>query len=193
MSMITGLKNLHVAFLDDAQDIASGATTYTDLTAINGVNSIKVDVQSDSATFYGDNGAVETDTTVSQANVSFTVPDISADLLAKMLGLAIDANGGISDVGGSAPYVALGYERTYTNNRKKFVWLYKGKLRFPSEDAKTKTDKVDLQSVTIEGTFIRRRSDSRLNYFADTASKTYKAELGANWFALDTINRTVTP
>lgn len=189
MSMKLGLKNLHIAFLDDSADTAT-ATTYTDLQNIINVNAINVDATTAEAKYYADNGAKESDIVVTEMKVDITVADISPDLLAKILGMTIDANGGMQEVGNTAPYIALGFEQTFnTAGRSKFVWLYKGKLGFPKEEAKSQTDKIDYQDVKLSGTFIRRRSDNGLIYTADTTAKNYKSTLGDNWFTLGTINK----
>lgn len=45
-----------------------------------------------------------------------------------------------------APYLAIGYQRTKSNKKNRYVWLHKVKFEEISEESKTKEDKPAFQT-----------------------------------------------
>lgn len=91
-----------------------------------------------------------------ETKVNLTVTGLPLAMLAKITGRAFDATTGrMYDNGGSAPYVALSFRSKKTNGSYRYVQFLKGVFSMPKEDAKTKADKSEAQTVQLVYTAIR--------------------------------------
>lgn len=172
----TGLKNIHVALLDE-----TGSTvTYDAPRKIAEAITANVTPNVESAVLYGDDRAVETEETLADIDVEINITDLSPEDYAFLLGATVDANGGVTDsINNVAPYVALGFEIPLTKGGKRMYWYYKGKFQIPSSEHSTKQGSTEFQTPTLSAKFLARE-DGKWRYRLD-ANTTNKAIADA-WF-----------
>ena len=85
--------------------------------------------------------------------------------------------------GGNEPAkLAIAFALTLDNGAKELWWLYKGQFAEPSVTGKTDADKIDYQTPTIEGTFIRRVYDDALAAVVETGVTGVGATVETEWF-----------
>jgi phi13 family phage major tail protein len=189
-----GLSNLHYAKL--VQDIITGVV-YETTVKVTGLITANITAASSSATLYADNGPAETASTLGEVRLSIEVSELPVVVAADWLGHTVD--GGImkSNVGDSAPYIAVMFEGLKSNNSKRFVKLLKGKAQEPEDNYKTKGESIEFQSQTIELVFVKRDFDGDWKHTADEDHEDYVPSIGTNWYtsvesAGDTTAPTVT-
>lgn len=184
-----GLNSLYYAVMT-SDDPVAGATYLTPVNMAGGIEA-KVTPKMDMATLFADDGPAEVATTLGEVEVELNIKTISLDDLATLLGHTV--TGGVltkksSDI---PPYVAIGFKSVKSNGKYRYVWLYKGKFALNEHDFKTKGDKIDFQTSTIKGTFIRRDADLGWQKVADEEHPNYVSTTGTNWFtAVDTLDST---
>ena len=100
-----------------------------------------------------------------------------------ILGRIKDKNGVQIIKGGNEPAkLAIAFALTLDNGEKELWWLYKGQFAEPSVTGKTDADKIDYQTPTIEGTFIRRVYDDALAAVVETGVTGVGATVETGWF-----------
>ncbi|GMA52068.1 hypothetical protein GCM10025857_34250 [Alicyclobacillus contaminans] len=173
-----GLRAVHYAIL--TKDDATGVT-YNTIKPIPGVVTAKIQPKSNSATLYADDGPAETATTLGEIDVDFEFSDLPVAVQADLLGHTVDENGVLvkktTDV---APYVAIGFVSQKSSGKDLYVWLLKGMAQIPEADLKTKEDKPDFGTTTINFTFVRREYDNAWQAVGDEDNATFTG--GATWF-----------
>jgi phi13 family phage major tail protein len=122
--------------------------------------SIKVDAKSEMAKLYADGVVVESASSLGDIGVEIETQDLPLEIQADLLGHSLDAATGVMNYnsGDKAPYVAMGYQRTKANGKKRFVWLYKVKFSELAEEGKTQEDKITFQTPKISGTGVANKN-----------------------------------
>lgn len=152
-----GLNNFRYSKLVESPD---GKATYDGAHKPGKAVSCKVSVTNNDATLYADDGLAESDYSFNNATVTMGIDEDDLQTMADLLGHKVtagddEASGEIvrnsNDV---APYVGLGRVITKVINgayKYKVEFLYKVKFSEPSQEDKTKGDKVDFSTVELEG------------------------------------------
>ena len=151
-----GLNNFRYSKLTESPD---GKATYDGAHKPGKAVSCKVSVTNNDATLYADDGLAESDYSFNSATVTMGIDEGDLQTMADLLGHKVtpgdEASGEIvrnsNDV---APYVGLGRVITKVINgvyKYKVEFLYKVKFSEPSQEDKTKGDKVDFSTVELEG------------------------------------------
>ena len=152
-----GLNNFRYSKLTESPD---GKATYDGAHKPGKAVSCKVSVTNNDATLYADDGLAESDYSFNSATVTMGIDEDDLQTMADLLGHKVtpgddEASGEIvrnsNDV---APYVGLGRVITKVINgayKYKVEFLYKVKFSEPSQEDKTKGDKVDFSTVELEG------------------------------------------
>ena len=105
--------------------------------------------------FYADDIALISNQTISSIAVELETADIKDEIVAKLMGLEIDEKGVVHDnVNKVAPKVALAFRSLKSNNKYKYVVLYKGSFGAGEDEYATKEDSISFQTTTITGTFL---------------------------------------
>lgn len=105
--------------------------------------------------FYADDIALISNQTISSIAVELETADIKDEIVAKLMGLQIDEKGVVHDnVNKVAPKVALAFRSLKSNNKYKYVVLYKGSFGAGEDEYATKEDSISFQTTTITGTFL---------------------------------------
>ncbi|MBA4544374.1 MULTISPECIES: major tail protein [Thermoactinomyces] len=176
-SAFIGLKDLYFAVL--TKDDSTGATYNTPEKLAPAVTA-KITPNVETATDYGDDGPVETATSLGAIEVEFEITSLPLDKQATLLGHTY-ANGMlVKNVDDIAPYVALGYRSPKSDGSEMYVWLYKGKFQPVEMNHNTKADKVEFQHPTIKGNFVVRNYDGNWSIAGDTSDSTF--QLKDIWF-----------
>lgn len=122
--------------------------------------SCKVSVTNNDATLYADDVLAESDYSFSSATVTIEIDEDDPQTMADLLGhkLTTDTGGTGNEIvrnsGDTAPYVGLGRVITKMVNgvyKYKVEFLCKVKFSEPSQEEKTKGDKVDFTTTELEG------------------------------------------
>lgn len=172
-----GLKNIHVALLTNE---LNGVAVYGEPKKIAHAITANITPNTETATLYGDDQAVETNEAMGDIDVKIGITDLSVEDYAFLLGKTVDANGGVSDnVNDIAPTVALGFEVPLSTGGKRMYWYYKGKFQIPSSEHTTKQGSTEFQTPTLAAKFMPRE-DGEWRYRVDSKS-TNKAIIDA-WF-----------
>lgn len=132
---------------------------------------------------YASNATVRDKKKIDSYGVKLNVDKIPAAVLNAILGRIKDKNGVQIIKGGNEPAkLAIAFALTLDNGAKELWWLYKGQFAEPSVTGKTDADKIDYQTPTIEGTFIRRVYDDALAAVVETGVTGVGATVETEWF-----------
>ena len=131
------------------------------------------------ASSYADDGVDATASEFVSGELKLGVNDLTAEALAKILGLQPDSNGVlVSKSGDVSPYVAIAFRCKKADGKYKFVWFYKVKFDIPSESYQTKGESIEFKTPEITGTIVARSDGAwKADWTGDE-----KAEPGSTWF-----------
>lgn len=120
---------------------------------------------------------------IASYTVSFDATGITAETEAEIYGHKLDKNGGLIEADGDeAPELALILELSMSGNNSKFVVLYCGTVKHPTEEGESKTKSgFTYSNPTLEFTF-GKAINGLLKYSMRTDSEKYNSEIGGAWF-----------
>lgn len=179
--VLFGLKNLHVAFLDET------AGTYATPISVPGSVGLSLTPEGDSSPFYADNMLYFT----SDTNAGYTgdlesalVPDA---VLAEMLGWETDANGALVELadGVQKPFAML-FEVEGDAAKKRYAFFY-AKAARPSEAHKTKTTNAEPDTQALALTIQPREIDGVNVVKSGIERTTANAAVFDAWYAAVTL------
>ena len=178
-SPFIGIENFHIAkMLTDPTD---GQATYDSVIAFPWLQSVSIEPQSEEATLYADNQAVDTANVTSKYNLTIDTATLPLEYKALLLGHAIE-NGVMTVASGdTAPYFAVMFETTKRNGKKRYVKFLKVQFSEPSETAQTKEDGITYNTPSMSAIAIYR-NDKKALYQADEEADGYTASIGGNWY-----------
>ncbi|MEC1613252.1 phage tail protein [Bacillus mojavensis] len=148
----TGLSSIKYAELVDEK-----ASAIVDMP---GAIEAKLDVSSELSPLYADDGIFAVKSTgVSETKLELNVADLTTEMKRTLLGVKVVD--GIEEYHKDMepPYVCITWRQKHHEKGYVYYALLKGKFGIPSVEGKTKEDKVDYQTDTIEGQFLPRKSD----------------------------------
>lgn len=172
-----GLRDLYVDVLTSDEE---GTAVYENSPArLAKAISADLSVNTTQATLYADDGVDETVSEFVDGELTLGTNDLSAEAVAKILGLEPDSKGVlVSNADDMPPYVAVGFRAKRPDGTFKFVWLYKVKFNIPSESYKTKGESIEFTTPEITAKIIARTDGA---WKADWIGKD-DAEPGSTWF-----------
>ncbi|BAL83524.1 putative phage major tail protein [Selenomonas ruminantium subsp. lactilytica TAM6421] len=178
-----GVHNFHIAEL--ISDEAGKAPVYGESIYIPRLREISVKPTVDNATLYADNGACETATAISDYKLTIATASLPLEYRAKLLGHKLDENGVMQNgANDSAPYFAVMFESDKSNGKRRFVRLTKVKFSEPSDDFKTKEEKINYNTPSMEATAIYRESDKVALEQLDEEMETFTDAAAKDWYTL---------
>lgn len=166
-----GLRDLYVAVLTD--DSATGTTYETPVKLAPAVQA-SISPQVETATDYGDDGPVETASSLSGIEVEIETTQFTVEQQALVLGHKYEGGLLVRNSGDVAPYVALGFRSEKADGSYLYVWLYKGKFQPAEMQHQTKGENVEFQHPTIQGTFVKREFDDNWMISGDSSDTTFQ-------------------
>ncbi len=176
-----GILDVYYAMMK-TDDSAAAAPTY-DVPKVLG-KSIEVTVTPNyrEGSLYASNAKVRDVKKIDSYSVKVNADKIAADVQSEVLGRTTDANG-VQMIKGTnePPKIAIGFALTLDNGEKELWWMYKGQLSEPSLTGKTDSDKLEYQTPSLEGNFVRRIYDDALAAVAETGVEGVKVT-AESWF-----------
>ena len=178
-SPFIGVDNFHIAKM--LADPAGGKATYDDIISFPWLRSVGIEPQSDDATLYADNQAVDTANVTSRYNLTIDTATLPLEYKALLLGHSFE--NGVMTVTSedTAPYFAVMFETTKRNGKKRFVKFLKVQFSEPSETAQTKEEGISYNTPSMSAVAIYR-NDKKVLLQADEEADGYTASIGEGWY-----------
>lgn len=152
--MQIGLDNIVYAMITED---ANGNEIYGTPKKLAKAMSADVSVSSDGTVLYADDGADLSLNYFTSGTLKLGVNKLSDAVKADLLGQRIDVNGALISSGeDKADPVAIGFRSLKAKGGYRYTWLYRVQFGIPSDALKTKGEKIEIQTPTIEGTISRR-------------------------------------
>ncbi|MED4693783.1 major tail protein [Peribacillus frigoritolerans] len=167
---VTGVHKVVYALL--TEDSKTG-TVYGTVKPLAPIIQISTEIATASETQYADNVAYDTDTQIGETTLNMEVPGLDSAVLRELLGLEAVNGVTVFKADAKAPYVAVGYIGTRSDDTEICKWLLKGKFNVPSDDYSSKADGVEYKTTSLDATFIPRESDKAFKVEADTADEDF--------------------
>ena len=178
-SPFIGVDNFHIAKM--LADPTGGKATYDDIISFPWLRSVGIEPQSDDATLYADNQAVDTANVTSRYNLTIDTATLPLEYKALLLGHSFE--NGVMTVTSedTAPYFAVMFETTKRNGKKRFVKFLKVQFSEPSETAQTKEEGISYNTPSMSAVAIYR-NDKKVLLQADEEADGYTASIGEGWY-----------
>lgn len=181
MSVQIGLDNLYYALM--LTDAADATPTYSAPVHIEGVISAKINPNTDNATLFADNGPSEVATALGAIDLELNTVELTLPTQAALLGHTYTSDGILKRKGSDAPpWVAVGFRSLKSNGHYRYTWLAKGKFAAPEQANDTKNDKVNFQTPTMKGSFVKRTSDQEWERHIDEDDTDFESAMATSWF-----------
>lgn len=181
MPALIGFDMLHYALLSD-DNVTTGIATYTTPQRIVGAVSANVNPNSSVDTLFADNGPMDTASSLGKIDLELGAAEFTNAVQATILGHTY-INGMLVRKGNDiAPWVAIGGRCLKSNGAYRYFWLVKGKMQDPEAKHETKSDKVNFQTPTLKGSFVRRDCDDFWIVEYDTDSAEFLQSVVDLWF-----------
>lgn len=148
-----GLKNLYYAVITIG---ANGKETYGEMKKIGNAVSVDVNPTTDTATLYGDDMSIATETQMRDVSVTIETSDIPLEDQAALLGHTYNEGTLTAKGDDDAPYVGLAFESKMHSGGIRCVKLAKGKFAPTQETTNTKGESLQYQVPSLTGTFVSR-------------------------------------
>ena len=156
---LVGLKNLHYALIESGAtaggDDNDAEESYGDIKKIGHAVSVDINPELQTVSLYGDDMAVETESSMKEVTVTIETTDIPISDLAAILGHSASGEDGYTaSMSDQAPYVALLFESAKHDGSTRCVKLLKGKFAPTQETINTKGENIEYQVPQLTGTFV---------------------------------------
>ncbi len=181
MPALIGLDQLHYALLI-TDDVAATSAVYGTPVRIPGAIQANINPNSAMDTLFGDNGPMETATSLGKIELDLEAAEFAPDIQAAMLGHSYISGMLIKKGGDIPPWLAVGGRAMKSNGAYRYFWLVKGKMSDPEEKNETKKDKVSFSTPTMKGNFVKRDCDDIWIVEYDTDSAFYQKSVEDAWF-----------
>jgi phi13 family phage major tail protein len=156
-----GLRDLFYAKI--TEDESTGEETYGTPKRLAKAIDAKMSIDTAEASLYSDDGLSLIIKEFTGGKINLTTDELPSEAAADLLGFALDKNKVLVSASddGSNP-VALGFRAKNARNGYTYIWLYKVQFSIPESEYKTKGDKIEFTTPSIEGAIMRRnKPDSR--------------------------------
>lgn len=176
-----GLKDLYYALL--TTDAVDATPVYATPVHMVGAISAKINPNTDNATLFADDGPQEVATSLGAIDLELNTVDLTLPVQAALLGHTYSANGILKRKGSDTPpWVAIGFRSLKSNGNYRYTWLVKGKFAVPEQSNDTKNDKVNFQTPTIKGSFVKRDWDEEWERHIDEDDTAFDQSVATSWF-----------
>ncbi|GLZ63689.1 major tail protein [Bacillus amyloliquefaciens] len=120
----------------------------------------KLDVSSELTPLYADDGIYAVKSSgVSETKLELNLADLTTEMKRTLLGVPVVSGIELYHKDLEPPYVCITWRQKHHEKGYVYYALLKGKFGIPSAEGKTKEDKVDYQTDSIEGQFLPRKED----------------------------------
>ena len=172
-SSVVGLSGVKIAPLQKKDGDYTATQIFDYPYAIN----MKVATDQSAEKQYADNRVVDIGQSTGSTTVEMEMRALSPEAIEALFGITLDAEG-LQKYKSStfAPWVAMSFVGHKNNKSLRHVGLLKGKFTIPDDELKTKEDKVDFQTVKLEGEFVPRDEDDVYKVVADEDAATFNQD-----------------
>ncbi|MED1122452.1 major tail protein [Bacillus atrophaeus] len=149
----TGLDGIQYGVLDEKEKAENREK-------LPGAIEAKLDVSSELTPLYADDGIYAVKSSgVSETKLELNLADLTTEMKRTLLGVPVVAGIELYHKDLEPPYVCITWRQKHHEKGYVYYALLKGKFGIPSAEGKTKEDKVDFQTDSIEGQFLPRKED----------------------------------
>ena len=160
-----GFKNLYAAVMDETTDTDGGVVTYQTPFKISNAITGGFTPQTSEASLYSDDTQSDYISNITGYDITLNTRDLIPAIEAKLLGLDVDANGGISHTSrANAPYGALMFESDMSDGKTEFNVFFNVKFNPVQKDVSTKGENIEFQTPSITGRAIPRIADELIDF-----------------------------
>lgn len=181
MARIIGLKNLHYAVLtqDTAEDVIFGTPV-----RIESAVSLEIQDNTEQVTFYSDDKVEQVINAYSGKEVKLELGYLPTALEAIITGNSYNETTGIfsQNTSAVAPEIALLFEAPKSNGSSRYAVLYKGVFAIDGENYATQEDKIEAQTITLNGVFMPLKYNGKVSAKLDTDSGASDTTAKTKWF-----------
>ena len=151
----TGFEYIVVGKLDESVSKSCETAAYTEGMYLGPSSTFNGTPSANDVKDYGDDRAVETDTSVSGGTLSVELNESTLEIKSFLLGHShAEENGMVSNANDIAPYIGIGaVGKSKRNNKYKYTGKFYLKVQFrePGDDNQTKQENVTFTHTTLEG------------------------------------------
>ncbi|WP_332856855.1 major tail protein [Clostridium paraputrificum] len=177
-----GIRDFHVAVLNENTDIAGGTPTYETITKIPGIISATCSTERTSDSFYSDDTVEDTYSSFNQITVELEVSNLSIAERKLLLGQNTKKGVAVGNVDDTPNYVAIMFRSKKTNGSFRYVCMPKGKFTEPSESYASEAESVTAQTLTMTFTGIPLKANGNYKIVADEEESDIDATFIENFF-----------
>ena len=135
-----------------------------------------------SGALYGDGAQQDAESRLTGLTVALDTTKVPTDVKVEIYNMKTKDGVVMEEAGGSANYIAFGYETEQTDGESEYVWLLKGKPRPMNETRQQSDTQIKYSTDKMEVDFVRRKSDNMLRYFAEVGTLGFTKEQASKWF-----------
>ena len=177
-----GIRDFHVAVLNENTDIAGGTPTYEIITKIPGIITATCSTERTSDSFYSDDTVEDTYSSFNQITVELEVSNLSIAERKLLLGQNTKKGVAVGNVDDTPNYVAIMFRSKKTNGSFRYVCMPKGKFTEPSESYASEAESVTAQTLTMTFTGIPLKANGNYKIVADEEESDIDATFIENFF-----------
>ncbi|WP_053957165.1 major tail protein [Inediibacterium massiliense] len=180
MARKIGIKNIHIAI--NTQD-DTNALTYEKPVKFARAIKASVKAKSNSETWYSDDAVEDVINEFDSVDVEIEVNALTLKQQAMLLGHKLDGKGGmIQNKNDIAPYVSLMFMSKKSNNKYRYVLLYKGKFELIGEEYNTQTNKIESVTPKLKATFVATEHNGDYIYKLDEDEEGFDKTIAESFF-----------
>lgn len=177
-----GIRDFHVAVMNENTDIVGGTPTYETITKIPGIISATCSTERTSDSFYSDDTVEDTYSSFNQITVELEVSNLSIAERKLLLGQKMKKGVAVGNVDDTPNYVAIMFRSKKTNGKFRYVCMPKGKFTEPSESYASEAESVTAQTLTMTFTGIPLKANGNYKIVADEDETDIDATFIENFF-----------
>lgn len=159
MAALIGYDMCHYAILKEDPIEKLKQAAYGVPVRVVGAITANINPNASDDTLFADNGPMESSSTLGKIELELGCADFPLEIQAELLGHEMVGGMLVRKATDSAPFVAVGGRSLKSNGKYRYFWLLKGKMSEPEQKRETKKDKVEYQTPTLKGSFLKRDND----------------------------------
>lgn len=173
------IKSLHYALL--LKDDETGVE-YGPIQKIPGLMEITVTPNVLEGKLYGDGAVRDQESMLESLGVAMNLNKLPLKNRAEMRGNKYEKGELIENKDDKAPYLAMAWEVETTTGKSELVWMLKGKMAPPTDEAKQREGNVTYNTNNTNYLFIPREYDGNIRKFADGNDELIDKTVIEDWF-----------
>ena len=132
---------------------------------------------------YGNGDIVDSSSLLVGLTLALDITKIPIEVQADIYNFEVEDGVVLVKAGVQPKYIAVGYEVPQTDGKSEYIWLLKGRPKPLNKNVQQSNGNINYSTDTMNVSFVKRKSDNRLKFFADASNPSFTAEQAAKWFA----------